>query len=409
MILTTLILVTVSGQNHTVKTRPKPFELTIDGIMRGPALIGQEPRQMRWSDDGKTLTFFWKSPAEETGHSYEVNADGSHLGPAAEDQLAQGESGVTSPDGLLVAQVMGDAVVVRDRLGAVKTVTQVNEPRHDLAWTADGKALEFTSGNSEVLLALDSGDETEMVRVTPGQGAPPQIRPVSGTGRRAAGKPSGRTNPEPKGACGRAGRAVPRAYGSAWLRRQLQRPTRQPRGRHADQRSQPPTEGEPARFRFRSLAGWRSHVDTVAETTANLEARGAELHHGERLHGRHSELPKVGDVHSKSTLAITTKDGKSTWLTFRPMRSASGTSTCGKIYGPATARTLIASVETTDIKDRWLVKVDPDTGKTRPLFTEHDDAWLGGPGGGGWVGCQISSTFTWRAKRTVGRTSIPST
>ncbi len=34
----------------------------------------------------------------------------------------------------------------------------------------------------------------------------------------------------------------------------------------------------------------------------------------------------------------------------------------------------------TDNKDRWILALDPATGKTRVLFTEHDDAWLNGPG-----------------------------
>ena len=36
-----------------------------------------------------------------------------------------------------------------------------------------------------------------------------------------------------------------------------------------------------------------------------------------------------------------------------------------------------------DNKDRWILALDPATGKTRTLFTEHDDAWLGGGGGFG--------------------------
>src|SRR5207344_163072 len=31
--------------------------------------------------------------------------------------------------------------------------------------------------------------------------------------------------------------------------------------------------------------------------------------------------------------------------------------------------------------DRWILALDTATGKTRTLFTDHDDAWLGGPGG----------------------------
>jgi dipeptidyl aminopeptidase/acylaminoacyl peptidase len=32
-----------------------------------------------------------------------------------------------------------------------------------------------------------------------------------------------------------------------------------------------------------------------------------------------------------------------------------------------------------DFKDRWILALDPATGKTRVLATQHDDAWVGGP------------------------------
>ena len=35
----------------------------------------------------------------------------------------------------------------------------------------------------------------------------------------------------------------------------------------------------------------------------------------------------------------------------------------------------------TDNKDRWILALDTATGKTRTLFTEHDEAWTGGGGG----------------------------
>ncbi len=40
-----------------------------------------------------------------------------------------------------------------------------------------------------------------------------------------------------------------------------------------------------------------------------------------------------------------------------------------------------------DNKDRWILALDPATGKTRVLASDHDDAWIGGPGANtlGWM------------------------
>ncbi|HRX11506.1 MAG TPA: DPP IV N-terminal domain-containing protein, partial [Draconibacterium sp.] len=37
-----------------------------------------------------------------------------------------------------------------------------------------------------------------------------------------------------------------------------------------------------------------------------------------------------------------------------------------------------------DNKDRWILLLDPATGKTETLDRQHDEAWIGGPGIGGW-------------------------
>ncbi|MCA1642005.1 MAG: hypothetical protein LC785_08660, partial [Acidobacteria bacterium] len=42
----------------------KKFELTIDSIMRGPALVGYSPADVRWSQDSQKVYFRWKQATE---------------------------------------------------------------------------------------------------------------------------------------------------------------------------------------------------------------------------------------------------------------------------------------------------------------------------------------------------------
>ncbi len=46
-----------------------------------------------------------------------------------------------------------------------------------------------------------------------------------------------------------------------------------------------------------------------------------------------------------------------------------------------------------DNKDRWIMLLDPETGKLELLDHQHDDAWIGGPGISGWYGS--AGTFGW--------------
>ena len=41
------------------------FALTVDSIMRGPALVGYPPSDLRWSGDSKELYFEWRMPGED--------------------------------------------------------------------------------------------------------------------------------------------------------------------------------------------------------------------------------------------------------------------------------------------------------------------------------------------------------
>ena len=40
--------------------QPSRFTLTVDSIMRGPALVGYPPTDLRWSGDSKELYFEWR-------------------------------------------------------------------------------------------------------------------------------------------------------------------------------------------------------------------------------------------------------------------------------------------------------------------------------------------------------------
>ena len=55
-----------------------------------------------------------------------------------------------------------------------------------------------------------------------------------------------------------------------------------------------------------------------------------------------------------------------------------------RMVGSGTRAFIVA--RSADNKDRWILALDPATGKTRVIVTEHDDAWIGGPGGFGGFG-----------------------
>ncbi|MDQ1523082.1 MAG: hypothetical protein QOE47_1006, partial [Pyrinomonadaceae bacterium] len=97
-------------QSHVnAQTTPSPsgaakqFELTIDSIMRGAALVGYEPGDVRWSQDGARVYFRWKQATEprlKEMDTYVVNRDGTGLRKLSEDEAknAPPSSGELSKD-----------------------------------------------------------------------------------------------------------------------------------------------------------------------------------------------------------------------------------------------------------------------------------------------------------------------
>src|SRR3954464_2705993 len=61
------------------KPAPAVAMLTVDGIMRGPKLVGAPPTAVRWSKDSSKIYFSWQKAGEERASNYVVNKDGSAL------------------------------------------------------------------------------------------------------------------------------------------------------------------------------------------------------------------------------------------------------------------------------------------------------------------------------------------
>ena len=49
----------------TAQSAASKFQLTVDGIMRGPDLVGWPPTSLRWSADSRNLYFEWRKPGEK--------------------------------------------------------------------------------------------------------------------------------------------------------------------------------------------------------------------------------------------------------------------------------------------------------------------------------------------------------
>src|SRR3954447_8916780 len=73
-------------------TPAKPFELTVDSIMRGPRLVGYPPTGVYWSQDSQRIYFRWKQadePRLKETSLYVVNRDGTGLRRLSDEEAKQ--------------------------------------------------------------------------------------------------------------------------------------------------------------------------------------------------------------------------------------------------------------------------------------------------------------------------------
>src|SRR5689334_16782736 len=129
---------------------PRPFELTVDSIMRGPRLVGYPPTGVYWSQDSQRVYFRWKRSDEarlkETS-LYVVNRDGTGLRRLTDNEVKQAPpaNGDLSKDKTMtVFTDEGDIFIYDHAQGARRQITKTVDAETNPHFTFDQKHIYFT-------------------------------------------------------------------------------------------------------------------------------------------------------------------------------------------------------------------------------------------------------------------------
>ncbi len=408
------------------------FELTIDNIMRGPGLVGNEPRAVHWSPDSQRIYFQWKQasePREKDFDTYVVNRDGSGLKKLTEEEAKNGPpiSGETSRDKKLTLFVdSGDVFIYDNTANQRRQITATTDAETNAHFTRDRKHIYFTRASNLYVMSLETGSLAQMTEITTG-GAAPTPAPVAG-----AGGGFGRGQGQGQGGGQRAqGGDASQQKGTdsqEYLKKE-ERDLLDVIKRRAEKREQDEEKRKREHPRKPFQLGARQTAvnlqlapdEKSVIVTVNEQGDGAkntivpnyvtETSYTEDIGSR----SKVGDTQNRSRLAIVAVDnGEVKWVDHGQKleppaaEKAAADQREGEGRGPqAGARSgqgprtneqrdrdvqlsqplwsedgtkAIVSARAADNKDRWVLALDPATGKTRAIVTEHDDAWIDGPG-----------------------------
>jgi len=382
-ILTTFCLIALINPGIAAQQPARKFELTIDSIMRGPALVGYEPNRVYWSQDGSRIYFRWKQADEarlKEPSLYVVNRDGSGLRRLTDDEAkaAPPLGGDLSKDKkLTVFTDDGDIFIYDHAKGERRQITSTVDGENSPRFTTDGKRIVFTRQNNLYSMSLDGGNLTQLTDIRTGS-APPAT-PPKGNASQEYIKKEERTLIEAV-----RERAENREEQEKKRKdREKRKPWFVPNGSSVANLQLSPDGKYVSASVIKRPNGAKNTIvpNYVTESafTEDIQSRS-----------------KVGDAQGEMGMAVIeveTGEAKTIdpGLKVEPAEKKEGDGRAAKpkdrevrimnMQWAEDGRNAAIIVRTADNKDRWIMHVDPATGKTRILDHLHDDAWVGGPGG----------------------------
>jgi len=404
------------------------FELTIDNIMSGPALVGNEPRAVHWSPDSQRVYFQWKQanePREKEFDTYVVNRDGSGLKKLTEEEAKNAPPlfGETSRDKKFTLFVdNGDLFLYDNVANQRRQITSTSDAETNAHFTRDQKHIYFTRAGNLYVMSLETGSLVQMTEITTG-GAP---TPTAGGGGGGFGQGRG----QGQGGGQRAQSTNTSEQKGTESQEYLKKEERELLDivkRRAEKREQDEEKRKrehtrkPFQLSARQTAISLQLTPDEKSVIATVSEQGdgakntivpnyvTETSYTEDIGSR----SKVGDTQNRVRLTIIAVDtGEVKWVDHgqklaspavekaETEREGHGPQAGGNRggQGPRANEPRDREVQLTqpiwsedgtkavlmgravDNKDRWVLALDPATGKTRAIVTEHDDAWIDGPG-----------------------------
>ncbi len=403
------------------------FSLTVDNIMRGPALVGYEPAQIRWSYDSQRVFFQWKQAGDKPSaplDTYVVGRDGSpprKLSDAEAKQAPPVYGAISRDQRLTVFSREGDLFLYDSANGQVRQITNTTEAETDPHFLPDGKRIYFTRGGNLYVMSLETGYLEQMTDIR-AAGAPQPAAPAGLAG--GFGGRGGRGGPAPPEASADQKPATASQESLKKEQKELFETVRERAARHDEAEAKRKLEHPRKPFTLQarqSVSELRLSPDEKYAIATMVEASAArnttvpnwitDSAYTEDSSGRSN----VGDTQTHPRLAVfDAVSGEMKWVD-HGQKAAPAASVSAPPAASTPAEPLPSSPEpggrgqhaagplerevelampvwsedgskaallgrSADNKDRWIFALDPATGKTRVLAHDHDDAWIDGPG-----------------------------
>src|SRR5436190_8627802 len=409
-VLLLISLLSSAGAQQS-KPQPQPFELTVDSIMRGPRLVGYPPGGVYWSQDSQKVYFRWKQADElrlKEMILYVVNRDGSGLRRLTEEESKQAPppNGELSKDkSMTVFTDEGDIFIYDHAKLARRQITRTVDAETNPHFTFDQKRIYFTRLNNLYVMSLDGGSLEQLTDIRAG-GGPGATATASATPQRGTDSQEALKKEERGLLDAVRERAEQREdLDKRRKERERRKPFNVPGGQNVinlnlspDGKyviaivSEPPTgakntivpnyvteSGYTEDIPGRSKVGdTQNRTRLVAINTETGDTRNVD--HGQRL--QVTPPPQRTEMNANEQPRVSTGSGSDRVDTQRTQANAPRDRDVqlSQLQWSEDGKNDVLMGRAADNKDRWVMLLDPATGKTKVLATVHDDAWVDGPG-----------------------------
>jgi dipeptidyl aminopeptidase/acylaminoacyl peptidase len=374
--------------------------LTVEKIMRDPKWIGVSPSNIRWSDDSKKIYFDWNPENADRDQLFSITpTDTKPVKVSIDEQknMAPQNGSWNKKHTLKLYEKNGDIYLADPKTGKLQQLTHTIDREYSPVFNSDESKVLFMRGDNLFSLKLNGGELVQLTNF---------VHIVPAATAQAAGK---------RGVAKRNDLAAGSEQ-ERWLKSQqlelfdiINIKEKDRKLDSIEHKELGPAELKEIAIDDKSISGVtlspngryityrlaKAAVDKMTIVPDYVTASGftEDIPNREKVGGQQTTFESFifdtqrDSVYKINTTSIPGIKDLPDYVKDYPKQLAERTKLNEDrkvvVQSPSWSddgKYAVVRISALDNKDNWLMKLDAETGKLKPLEREHNDAWVGGPG-----------------------------